>query len=171
MSLIAVADFALYMRQAATTEGFQAVIDAAEALVAGHIGASAIAERAINVLTYSPRTKASLELAEGPVTAVTSVLVDGLALAGVQSSFWAIAHPDGFSKGAKVEVTGKAGWTALTLPGPVRQAVMMVAASIFNRPDGGVSGTEGVTKVTFFKQGALTADVVTLLQPYRRPVF
>lgn len=171
MSLVAVADLQTLIREEASSAGLQAALDAAEAAVAAYLGTSTLAERSLSETHVMPRTKTLIELRDGPLTALTSVAVDGstLTLSDIQSSPWAIGYSNGFDEGATVVISFTAGWTSTNLPASVKQAVLLTAASIYARPDAGVARLGAGETITVYRKSYLSADARLLLRPWRKP--
>lgn len=173
MSLVAPSDLANYLREDASASGLQAAIDAAEAVVAAYLGAPSLAQRTVSEVhvMLPSRAKTLIELLEGPLTALSAVTVDGTALdlSKVRASYWAIAYPEGFGAGASVRIDYTAGWDAATLPAAVRQAVILVAASIYARPDAGVARLGSTDGYTAYRKSYVNPDVQRMLKPWRRP--
>ena len=169
MSLVTVAELRDYLREDATDAGLQAALDAAEAAVAAYLGTSSLAERAVSESHVMPRAKTLVELRDGPLTALASATLDGEALTDLETTFWAVARRDGFGAGATLVLNYTAGWNAGNLPAAVRQAVIMVAASIFARPDAGVARLGSPDGYTAYRRSYVSPDARRMLDPYRRP--
>lgn len=171
MSLLLAADLAGYMRVNATqTVGLQAAIDAAEAAVASFLGLRSLAEANV-VVTLEPTTdSAFLDLRRGPLTSLTSMTRDGdpVTLDEVDATPWHLKLFDGtFVAGEEVSLVYKTGWTAGNLDGGVKQAILMTAASIHNRPDAAASNV-GIQGVTFYKPDYISPTAAHMLRAWKR---
>lgn len=170
--MLAASDLAVYLRVDATqTIGLQAAIDAAEAAVATFMGLDTLAAAAIDVTLKPVRDSAFLDLRRGPLTAITSIARDGDAgtLTDYLATPWHVQALDvPFFVGEEVRLVYAVGWAdADALAPDVRQAVLMTAAGIYNRPDAAASNI-GIQGVTFFRPDYLSPTVKDILRRYQR---
>jgi hypothetical protein len=178
VSVVTISELAAYLGVDTTRPRLQETLEAAEGLAAGYLGAEQLAERQVTVMHTASRSKYTVPLSDGPLVELTSVTRDGATVdtQKVQVTYWMIALEDGVGEGEKIVVTFNAGWTATNLPDRVRQAVLMTAASIFDRPNpnvrteqvGGVTVSYATTNTAIGVTG-ISDEAKSMLHAYRRP--
>lgn len=174
MSLLAPEDLGTYLRvNVGQTVGLQAAIDAAEAAVASFIGLSTLAEEEIAVTLEAKANSSFLDLRRGPLVTIDTMTRDGEAvdLATYETAPWhimAIRGVDAFFENEAVDLEYTVGWAdADALAPDVKQAILMTAATIFNRPDAGAQNI-GIQGVTFYRPDYLSPTVKDMLRGWQR---
>ena len=131
MSLLSVEDLQRWL-EADGPEGLQPLLDYAEQMVAAYLGADSL-EQADFTETKTPvyDTKV-VELANGPLTTLTSITANGVAIgtADVSRSYWLLGYKNGFAGGVELTIVGKRGWLRASAPYNLKQAIYMTAAAI-----------------------------------------
>jgi hypothetical protein len=169
--LLVVPDLAAFLGIDAAAPRLHDALVAAEATVAAHLGAPTLEARTIEVAIRIERGQARVvHLADGPATALSGVELDGTVLTDVAIyGFWALRRTSGLLfSGTTVEATYTAGWTRQLLPPPVRQALLLVAASLHARADLTVT-SERTAGASFDYSAGLPSAALAMLAPYRRP--
>lgn len=126
---------------------FKAALCAAERAVAAWLDADTLVEHQVVVTTKLSRPKPTIEIDDGPITALQSVTVGGTVLdpATVEiSPDWAIFRNDLlFPENTTIEIDYLAGYRVdsdgtTTLPERIRQAILEVATTRLAAPDTGL---------------------------------
>lgn len=170
MALVTAADLSDYLKETVPAPAGDAAIRAAEAAVAAYIDTDSLDRLTVTEVVYTARNTNLVEIAQGPLVNLQSVLINGLPSTDTwETSPWAIQRQDLIPAGARVEVTYDRGWTAADVPEQVRTAILATAAEIWARPDAAVVriGTEGL--LTAYNRTFITPSVEILLRRYRRP--
>lgn len=154
----------------AKEESLQRALEAAEALAAAYIGTETLVKH-YKSETWHPRLDTRvLATIDGPVTSVTSVTVNGDDVtANTGYTYWSLRLQDEVGNGDTVEATYTAGWDPASIPQPIRQAVLMTAASIYARPDAGVARIVNPTLAEVYRSDYLSRSAKRLLDRYRAP--
>jgi len=179
MSLVDISELAAILGSDVDVPGLGDGIEIAELIISALIGGP-IAQRTLTGIKVMPRRRRFwLELPDGPLTELTSVSIGGVTqtLSNYDASWWAVFGPatdPSFWPWDTVTLGYKTGWTSLTLPAPIRRAVLETAAA--RRTETGRSGILseriGDYAVTYTAEEAaavLPGTAVLLVQPYRRP--
>ncbi|MFC4353041.1 hypothetical protein ACFOW6_15945 [Fodinicurvata halophila] len=178
MSLLTQAELAAFAGVEAGHPRLEAAAESAEALVAAWLGTASLTARQVTCEIVPPRRRRLLELPEGPLSALSSVEVDGAALApeGFTARPWAVSRASGFRAGVPVTLSWQSGWGdgpgEVPLPDAIRQALRLVAGSLLGR-GADLSREEerlGDQQVTRRLQGqGLPGEARLLLRPWRKP--
>lgn len=174
-SLLKADDLAAFLRVKATQEGLQEAVDGASALVAGEIGCGQLEklERLYRIKLLD--TTSVIYTDFGPVTDVLEVKTDGVVTTDhyFSPSSWTLEFDKQRVTDQVIIVKYTTGWTdnaedgAVLLP-EIKQAVLMTAASVFNRPDAAASRV-GVEGISFYKPEYITPNVCKMLERYGMP--
>lgn len=170
MPILLASDLAAYIKEPDAREAsLNAALTAAENLVASYIGAEGLlaASRAESVvIRLSTRVVPTLY---GPVTGVSSVMVNGEDVTATTGyHYWYLHLQDETGDGATVEMAYTTGWAADALPDPIRQAILMTAASIYARPDAGLARVVSPNLTEVYRSNYLSDAARMMLDPYRR---
>lgn len=114
----------------------------AEVIVAAHLGGSSLTAHSVSE-SGTLGSSNLIPLRDGPATSIQALTLSGAPAVGILSSAWALdvgaVVPYSRMWGAPVTppytVTYTAGWTVDTLPKPIEQAVLLLAAQLEARPD------------------------------------
>lgn len=139
MTLVPATSLAQYLGLDVNTSALDDALLVAEALVAQHLGADSLGASTGNTHTaVTTRARALFDLPIGPVTAITSVTLDGvtdtLSYWGVYGP-WAAQRTTPIESNRTVVLTYSAGFSASSLPDAIKRGIILTAASIHNRPD------------------------------------
>lgn len=161
----------------------KAALCAAEAEVAAFIGTDDLVERQVVQTRRIRRLKAHIEINDGPITEINSVLVNGTALdpaiLEIEGSWWIIRTDDQlFPENTPITLDYLAGYRVdsageTTMPKLVRQAIIRLAVSRFANPITDLT-EEGIGDYRYVKgrEGdvsvAIPQDVQNLLRRVRR---
>jgi hypothetical protein len=158
----------------------------AEAMAAAYIGTDTLEQTARSESITPPRDRANLEVSYGPITAVGAVTdKDGDSLHDSNNELtfdnWRIKLEDGFCQNKKCLLEYTTGWVkkgegASDLPARVRQAIVIIACTVYRRgPNAGSITSErlGDWAATYAepktgKSALLPDDAAMLLRAYRR---
>jgi len=134
MSLLSVADLQRWL-EAEGPEGLQSLLDYAESMVAAYLGGESLEEADFTETKTPVYDTRVVELANGPLTTLTSITANGVAIgtADVSRSYWLLGYKNGFAGGVPLTIVGKKGWTRASTPYNLKQAVYMTAAAIKER--------------------------------------
>jgi hypothetical protein len=176
MSLVTVASLEGFLG-ISYTGTFAEVLDLAEALIAAEIGAEKLAEETGVVETVTMvRDRSTFHVASGPIASVTSVTVDGSAVAAGDITFnkWMVGLAGGAGRAAVVVVTYVTGFASeATLPPRIKNAVLAQAKAL--RGGGGgalLSERIGDYAATFSPESLAVVEVAVLLvAPWKRPTY
>lgn len=174
MSLVDISELAAILGSDVDVPGLGDGIEIAELIISRLIGGEIAKRTFTNKVVRTKRDRSLLELPEGPLTKLTTVSVGGTAITAYTSGYWWIYWDEWFPRQTDITLTYETGWTSLTLPAPIRRAVLETAAA--RRTETGRSGILseriGDYAVTYTNEEAsavLPGTAVMLIQPYRRP--
>lgn len=170
--VLVVPDLAQHLGVDAATPRLHEALEAAEAMVAASLGAATLDARTVAVtLTIARGAARVLHLADGPATALDAVTIDGAGVTdGAIHGYWGLRRATGLPfVGTTAEVVYTAGWSRQTLPAPVRQALLLTAASVHARADLTVTDERTAGVSLSYAADSIPAVVLAMLAPYRRP--
>jgi len=140
MSIVGTSEVAEYLR-IDDAQDLQPHIEIAEAIVAGLLDAGTLGTRSVTETQTLRRSRNSVQLQDGPVSSkdeIQSVTVDGEAAMDLDDlrfpHYWVVERSDLFPSDTEITLEYTAGFTATTLPGPIRAAIIMLAAELYSRP-------------------------------------
>ena len=176
MSVVTATQLKDFMGLTSDPAGAATALDAAEALVAAHIGAPTIAEAGNREdLVTPPRDRTTLETTSAPIVSLTSVTyADGEeTLTGVVANKWVVSFTGGFTAGREYSINYVSGWDAASIPNDIIFAVSATAEALLDGGGRGVAG-EGVGDYSrTMGQGEVSSSIPPvareLLLPWRRP--
>lgn len=147
MPFITTEDVAEYLK-ITDTPAIEPHIDLAEALIAEALGTHTLEERTVTEVKRLPRTRNTIETAEGPIAnqgQIVSVQVTGYSAMDLDDvklpNFWAIGRNDDFPDHVDITLQYLAGFadddssTDNNLPRPIKKALIVTAADLYMHPD------------------------------------
>jgi hypothetical protein len=183
MSLIQPATLADRLGVSASDVKVTYAISAAEQLVAEYIGARSLAEASRTEKIRPPRDRETVEVSHGPMTALTSVTVDGTAqdVGDFLVGYWGLGISDPEVKWAAnktVSLAYTSGWAnEAALPLSLKEAILIVGQQSYTRdPTGRLKASESigdfsVSWVNEAQSGLnpIPITATTLLTAFKRP--